>query len=146
MLRTLPITFRDTSATADRSRPSAAAPRGVEAVLDGDVVVHDHGLDRDAVLGSQLGGHLEVHDVAGVVEHEVQHTGPAVDGLRRRLHLVGHRGGEHLARAGRVQAAHAHVAALQWLVPRPAAGDDPDLALYGGVRPVDDFVFMVDPQ
>jgi hypothetical protein len=147
MLRALPMTLRETSATAARSRPSSAAapaillsrmvaatsaaPGGVEAVLDGDVVVHDDGLDLDVLGGGQLGGHLEVHDVAGVVEHDVQHARAAVHALRGREHLVGHRGGEHLAGTRGVEATRADESALQRLVPRPAAETMPTLPCTG---------------
>ena len=39
--------------------------------------------------GGQLAGHLEVHDVAGVVLHDVQHAGASVDDGGRLRHLVG---------------------------------------------------------
>ena len=67
-----------------------AAARGVEAVFDRDVIVGDDRLHLDArFLGGQLGGHLEVQDVAGVVLHDVQHAGAGVDDLGGFVHLVG---------------------------------------------------------
>ena len=90
----------------------AAAPGRVQAVLDGDVVVDDDLLDGDALVAREVGGHLEVHDVAGVVLDDVQDAGAAVDGLRRRQHLVRRRRGEHLARAGGVEHARADEAAV----------------------------------
>ena len=67
----------------------AAAPGGPGAVLDRDVVVGDHRDDAGAGLGGrQLGGHLEVHDVAGVVLDDVQDACAAVHQLGRRQHLV----------------------------------------------------------
>src|SRR3954447_12046077 len=75
-----------------------AAPAGrIEAVLDGHVVVRHHRRDLDPLGGRELRGHLEVHDVAGVVLDDVEDAGAAVDGLRRLVHLVGRRRGEHLA-------------------------------------------------
>ena len=101
----------------------APPARRVEAVLHGDVVVRHHRDDLDAgVSGGELGGHLEVHDVAGVVLHDVQHAGAAVDAARRFEHLVGHRRGEHLARARGVEHAGSDEPAVQRLVPGPAAG------------------------
>ena len=86
----------------------AAPAGGVEAVLHGDVVVGDDGDDVDARFGRrQLGRHLEVHDVTGVVLDDVQDASAAVDVLGRLEHLVGHRRGEDLAGAGRVQHAQA---------------------------------------
>ena len=68
-----------------------AAPGGVEAVLDGDVVVGHDRLHLGAGLGRQLGGHLEVHHVARVVLDDVDDAGAAVDETRGRQHLVGRR-------------------------------------------------------
>ena len=86
-------TRRASAATSARSRPcSAAAPtifstkhrdagaaaaRRESRVLDGDVVGDHNGLDRDPL--GELGRHLEVHDVARVVLHEVQHSGAGID-------------------------------------------------------------------
>ena len=82
-----------------------ASPSGrVEAVLHGDVVVDQHGLHLGALGAAELGGHLEVHHVAGVVLDDVEHAGAAVDGLRRRLHLVRRRRREDLARDTRRRA------------------------------------------
>ena len=99
----------------------AAASGGVQAVLHRHVVVDDHRLDLDALVAGQLGRHLEVHDVAGVVLDDVQHAGAAVDGLRGRQHLVGRGRGEHLAGAGGVEHAHADEAAVHGLVAGAAA-------------------------
>ena len=67
-----------------RDTDAASADR-VEAVLDGHVVVGDDGDDLDAAAGGgDLRGHLEVHHVAGVVLHDVQHAGATVDGLGGR--------------------------------------------------------------
>ena len=124
-----------------------APARRPGAVLHGDVVVGDDRHDsRAALRGSQFGGHLEVHDVAGVVLDDMQHAGAAVDELGRGQHLLRHGGGEDLARAGRVQHAEPDEPAVQWLVTRPAAGDDPDLAAPRRVAPVDDLVLVVDPE
>ena len=65
-----------------------AAPAGrVERVLDRDVVVGDDRRDLD-LAGDELGGQLEVQDVAGVVLDDVEDAGAAVDGAGRGLHLV----------------------------------------------------------
>jgi hypothetical protein len=69
---------------------TAAAGR-VEAVLDGYVVVRQDRLDPDVLVLRQLGGELEVHDIARVVLDDVEDTGAAVDGFRCGEHLVGHR-------------------------------------------------------
>ena len=146
MLRPLALTVRATSATCvevaallgrragdllqQHGDADAAAAGRPGAVLHGDVVVGDDGDDARAGLGRrQLGRHLEVHDVAGVVLHDVQDAGAAVDQLGGGEHLVGHRRGEHLAGAGGVEHAEPDEPAVQRLVARAAAGDDADLAL-----------------
>jgi len=98
--------------------PDAAAPGREEAVLDRDVVVRHDGHHLGAVLGSgELGRHLEVHDVARVVLHDVQHTRTAVDEVVGGEHLVGGGGGEHLAGTGGVEHPPPDVPAVQGLVP-----------------------------
>ena len=104
-------------------RADAAPTRGVERVLHGDVVVDQHGLDVDPLVGGVLGRQLEVHDVARVVLDDVHDAGAAVDRLGRGEHLVGHRRGEHLARARGVEHAAPDEAAVQRLVTRAAARD-----------------------
>ena len=132
--------------SASTVAPDAAAPRGVQRVLHGDVVVDQHGLDGDPLVGGVLGRQLEVHDVARVVLDQVHDAGAAVDGLRRGEHLVGHRRGEHLARAGGVEHPEPDEAAVQRLVTRAAAGDEGDLALTRGVGAHHDLRVGVDAQ
>ena len=103
-------------------------------------------VDLDAVALAELGGHLEVHDVAGVVLDDVQHPGAAVDRLGRLEHLVGRGRGEHLARARRVEHAPADEPAVHRLVARAAARDDPDLALHGRVGTDDDVGVVAHPH
>ena len=78
----------------------------------------------------ELGGHLEVHHVAGVVLDDVEHAGAAVDRLGGGQHLVGRGRGEDRARAGRVEHAPADEAAVHGLVARAAARDERHLALH----------------
>ena len=147
MLRPWPFTFRHSSATCverlalgggraadllgDHGDADAAAARGVEGVLDRDVVVGHDRLDLDALALGEIGGHLEVQHVAGVVLDDVQDAGAAVDGLGGLEHLVRRRGGEDLARAGRVEHAGADEAAVHRLMARAATGDDPTLPCTG---------------
>jgi hypothetical protein len=150
------LTRRATPATAlggragellgQHGRPDSTPARRVERVLHRDVVVDQHGLDRDAFVGGVLGGQLEVHHVARVVLDEVHDAGAAVHGLGRGEHLVGHRGGEHLAGAGGVEHAEADEAAVQRLVARAAAGDQGDLARPRRVGAHDDLRFVFDAQ
>ena len=95
---------------------------------------------------AHVGGHVEVHDVAGVVLDDVHDTGAAVDGLGRLQHLVGRGGGEHLARAGRVEHAGPDEAAVHRLVTRAAPGDQPDLALDRRVNAHDHGWVVDDPH
>ena len=101
----------------EHRRADASPPRGVEAVLHGDIVVDHHGLDLDALATGELGGHLEVHHVARVVLDDVKDAGTAVDGLGRVEHLVRRRRREHLAGAGGVEHSGPDEAAVQWFVP-----------------------------
>ena len=128
--------------TSDRA-PDAPAPRGVQRVLDRDVVVGDDRGDLHPA-GDEVGGHLEVQDVTGVVLDDVEHPRPAVDGAGRGLHLIGDRRREHVAGTGSVQHAHSHEAAVERLVARAAAGQQGDLAPTGCVLAKDDVVGGVD--
>lgn len=120
---------------------------GEEAVLHGDVVSGDHGDDLDTGFGcGELGGHLEVHDVTGVVLHDVQDPRAGIDVLRRLQYLAGDRRGEHLARTGGIKHSGADEPAVQWFVTRTAPRDEPDLALDRGRTSVDDLVGVVDAQ
>src|SRR6266498_4100308 len=114
----------------------APASLGVERVAHGHVVVDHDALDLAARLAGELGGHLEVHDVAGVVLDDVQHSSAAVHLPGGPLHLVRGRRGEHLARAGGVQHAPADEAPVHRLVARAAAGYQGDLPLPRSIRPV----------
>ena len=108
MLRPFPATRRAKPATSARLRPLlgrrtgdllhqhrhtyAAPPRRIRTVLHRDVVAGHHAGHLDAGLGGgEFGGHLEVQHVAGVVLHDVQHAGTAVDGRGGRLNLIGDR-------------------------------------------------------
>ncbi len=76
----------------------------------------------------------------------MQDTGAAVHELGRREHLVGHRRGEDLARAGRVQHAETDEPAVERFVAGAAARDDSDLAAARRIAPIDDLVLMVDVE
>jgi len=115
--------------------------------LVGDVVIGDDTGDLDSGVGvDDLGGHLEVHDVAGVVLDDVEDAGTAVDGGGGGDHLVGDRGGEDLSGAGGVEHAGAHEAAVEGLVPAASPGDDGDLALLLSPAAVDDVLVEVDVE
>src|SRR6185503_13332336 len=116
----------------------------VEAVFNGDFIVHQHRLDLDAVIVQHVGRHLEVQHVAGVVLDDVQYAGAAVRGLAAGQHLVGHRRGEHRTGTRGVEHAKADESAVQRLVAATAAGHQRHLALDRTAGPEDDLVLRVD--
>ena len=110
----------------ENGRAGAAPPRPVRAglALGGDVV-GDHDGPRVHV-GQGLAGHLEVHHVAGVILHDMQHAGALVRpacGLGD-LHRI--RGGEHVARARGGEHPGADESGVHRLVPGTSAGDHGD--------------------
>src|SRR5450759_3892951 len=120
----------------------AAATRGVERVLHGDVVGDDDRGDLDPLRLRELGRDLKVHDVAGVVLHDVKDAGTTVDRFRGGEHLVRHGRGEDRARAGRIQHAEPDEAAVHRLVAGATAGDDAHLAGARRVLADDDVRFL----
>src|SRR5512132_4681046 len=86
--RLLLLRGRAADLLCEHRRSDASPPGRVETVLDGDVVVDHDRLDLDPLTAGELGGHLEVHDVAGVVLHDVHDAGPAVGCFRRLQHLI----------------------------------------------------------
>ena len=76
-----------------------------------------HGLCRVA-------GHGEVHDIAGVVLHNVQHSPALVGPLRGFADLDRIRGGKEQARAGCGEHALPNEAGVHGLVAGSATGDD----------------------
>jgi hypothetical protein len=115
--------------------------------LDSHVIVGDDGFHLGTgVLGGHLGGHLEIHDIAGIVLDDVQHASAAVDEPGGLMHLVRCRRGEHLTGAGRVEHPRTDETTMQRLVPRPAAGDETNLAGDRCVGTVDHLTFVIDPQ
>ena len=97
--------------------------------LDGDVVVNDDSGDRDVLHVGQLGGGLEVEDVARVVLDDVQDARAVVGGLRGLQDRVGGGRREDRAGNGRVQHAFTDEARVQGLVSGSATGDEANLAL-----------------
>src|SRR5262249_1942653 len=63
--------------------PGAPPDRAFRAVRHGDVVIDDDRADLDARSAREFGGQPKVHDVTGIVLHDVQHASPAVDALGR---------------------------------------------------------------
>src|SRR5215469_18510922 len=124
----------------------AAAARGIERVLNRDIVVHHDGGNVDVVVFGQLRCHLEVQYVACVVLDDMQHARAGADGLGRDQHLVRHGGGEDLARTRRVEHAVPDEAAVQRLVARTASGQEANFARRRAACPGDHLVLKVDRQ
>ena len=122
----------------------APASRGVQRVLDGNVVGDHHRRHAHASVGGQLRRHLEVHDIARVVLHDVQPPRTRLSAGGGGQHLVGGRGGEHLAYASRIQHPGPDETAMQWLMAGATPGDHRDLPGAGGLGAEDHAVVMVD--
>ena len=104
------------------------APAGVHVRVGVHVVrAHDRG-GLDVVHVAHLGGHVKVHDIAGVVAIEIEHAGPRLHGLADLIDLLGAGRLEHAAHGAAVQQILPHIAQEQGQVARAAAGDDGDLA------------------
>src|SRR5690606_8040972 len=104
-------------------------PRGRE-----DVVGAQHGRRGDALGGDDVGGQVEVVDVAAVVAVQVEHARPAVGGAGGRRDLLGGGGGEHVADRDAGGQALTDVAEEEGQVAGAAAGHDPHPAGHGRVR------------
>ena len=44
-----------------------AAPRGIQTVTNGDVIIDDDIICLDIFIGRHFNGHFKVHDIAGIV-------------------------------------------------------------------------------
>ena len=159
--RPFALTLRPSSATSWSERPSSAAPPQIfststvtptprrPAVYSESSTATSSLVSTvstcDVLALPHVGGHVEVHDVAGVVLDDVNDAGATVDGLRRLEHLVGRGRGEHFPRTSRVEHARPDVPAVHRLMTRAASGDEPDLALDGRVDADDDGWFVDDP-
>src|SRR5262249_43117847 len=117
---------------------NATASGRVKAILHGNIVVDHHGFDLDRLRARKVGGHLEVHHVAGVVLDDVQHPIAAVHCFCRFKHLVGRRTCENRTRAGGIKHATADEAAMHWFMAASAARNQGDLALYGRIGASDE--------
>ena len=107
----------------------ATATGRVQGVFDGHVVVDDDRGDLDVLHVGQLGGGLEVEDVARVVLDDVQDARAVVGCLRGLQDRVGGGRGEHRAGNGRIQHAFSDEAGVEGFVSGSAAGDEAYLAL-----------------
>src|SRR5215207_7185246 len=124
----------------------APPPARVGRVLDGDIIVGHDVVGLDPFGFAELPCHLEVENVARVVLDDVEDAGPAVHGFARFEHLVRRRAREYGTGTSCVEHTGSHETAVGRLVARAAAGDEGDLALYGGVGPYDDVGLGDDPD
>ncbi len=76
----------------------------------------------------------------------MQHASATIDGLGRRHHLIGHRGGEHLTGTGGVQHPGADEPPVHRLVTGASAGHQSDLALPWTVFAIHDLQVVIDAQ
>ena len=105
----------------EHGRSNAAATRRPRAVLDGDIIVYDDAFDRNVFGSEHLGGELEIHDITGVVLHDMQSTLLPRDRLGGGMHLIGRRAGENGTRASGVEHALSDEPSVHWFMPAPAA-------------------------
>jgi len=106
----------------------AAEMAQADGIQVASIVVNDDGGNLNAVSLGHFGGHVKVHDVAGVVLDHQQGTLTGIDGLDGLVHLIRRGRGEYRAGHGRVQHAFTHVAAVGRLVTAATARDQSDLA------------------
>src|SRR5690606_35714478 len=83
---------------------------------------------RHALGLAELGGHLEVEHVHGVVLDDLDHTGATVGGLHGGEDRLGAGRGEHRTRYRGVEHADADEPRVQRIVTAAAPGHEPDLA------------------
>src|SRR5918992_2171202 len=116
----------------------AAPPTRVRRVLDGHIIVGHDIVGLYPLCLAELPCHFEVEHVARVVLDDVEDTGPAVHGFASLEHLVRSGAREYGSGAGGVEHTGSDETAVGRLVARTTAGDEGDLALYGGVGPYND--------
>ena len=97
----------------------------------GDIVGHRDGAHRNSERCALLRGHVEIHDVAGVVAVEQHHAGATVDGTHGVHDLLGTRRGEDVADGGCIGKTPPNIACKRRLMARTAADDDPTLPSRG---------------
>ena len=116
----------------DEHRSGDATPTGrVEGVLHGDVVVDDDGAHGDPLRPGQIGGGLEVQNVARVVLDDVEDPRASVSRLGRTDDRHRCRRGEHFAGNRGVEHAETDEAGVQGLMAAATTADEADLALDG---------------
>ena len=92
------------------------------------VICADDGAGLDVFHLAQLGGHVEVHDVPGVVSIEIEDAGALVDTLGDFKDLLGRRGLEDAAYGASVQKVLSDIAEEERKVAGAAAGYDADFS------------------
>jgi hypothetical protein len=103
----------------------------------GDVVGHEDGPHLDPRRRCELGGEVEVHDVAAIVAVDVQDAAPPGHRLGHLEHLVGARRCEDLTDRRAGKEARADIAEEDRQVAGPAPADDRHLPLVRRRRPND---------
>src|ERR1700683_2324396 len=113
---------------------NSTSARGIKTVFDRDVVIDDHSLNLNAFAAGEVGCHLEVHYVAGVVLDDMQHAFAAVHRLGSLMHLVWSRTRKDRSGTSGVQHSFANKPSMHRLVAAATAGYNANLALDRGIR------------
>ena len=97
----------------------------MKGILDSDVIIGDDGF---LFPFEELRGHLEIHDIAGVVLDDPKNASAVFDLFGRSQNLVGSRRSEYLSGASCVQHSESDKSCMQRLVAGSAARNQRDLA------------------
>lgn len=125
MVQVIAAIRRGTGHLFHQDRGTRTAPAGTLAGAFGSNIIGNQ--DGTRIYGlCRIAGHGEVHDIAGVVLHNVQHSPALVSPLRGFADLDRVRGGKEQARAGSGEHALPNEAGVHGLVAGSATGDDRD--------------------
>ena len=107
----------------------AAAPGGVEGILYGNIIVHNHIVGIDILVLGHIDSHLKVHDIAGIILHNAENALVSSHCLDSLINLVRGRRSKYGTCHCAIQHALAHITAMSWLVAAAAAADQGNLSL-----------------
>ena len=132
----------------DEYRPGHASPADrVERAIHGHVVVHDDLLHADSLVARHVGGHLEVHDIAGIILDDQKDAFFSGDCLYGFIDLIRRRRRKDRPRHRGIQHALPDITCVSGLVPAASAGNQGDLSFLfrradQHVRPFDAFQIL----
>ncbi len=110
----------------DEQRPRDAARLG--GARQGDVIGDEHCLDGDAQTARPLRSEAEIEPVARVILHDDEASRRAAHRQDSSQNRIRRGRGEDIAADRRIQQTGADESRMGGFVPRPAAGNDRDLA------------------